>query len=311
MSRTFAIALVAASIGGAIASSGCAPARATIAEPSDWASYRRYRLADTRGDRLASAWAYLKAHPEGAFRAEVDRWFSRAEPRWFAKYGHTPSGASSYLAILPDGPHAADARTFLRAWEIEQVEAPLRARRALEAAKRDAESARRAFATAIETWTKSAVEAHLALVEPQERLDQTGFGAALRGALSEPCGPSGCSAVESFAWTVAEEDPPRGARARLEIHLERWSGVPIAIELRLGAGGFLGWAESAEGAEAAESSAEPRAKNRVESIVRAAAGGACEVRDRPLARVLRCGELEVTVATLDGQDLVRIERALP
>ena len=101
-----------------VSTSACAWSRGTFAPPHDYHDYRTFALAEGLGPKLHAAWVYLQAHKEGEFRDEVARWFFPAEQKFWTEAGRTPGGAAAYLQHLPDGPHAEEERTFLRAWEI-------------------------------------------------------------------------------------------------------------------------------------------------------------------------------------------------
>ena len=88
---------------------GCNAGRVFIVSPGEYGDYRRIRLAGTADERLASAWQYLKDHPDGEYAERVQRFFDKAEPAFYEIRRRSPAGLESYLAALPDGPHAEDA----------------------------------------------------------------------------------------------------------------------------------------------------------------------------------------------------------
>lgn len=92
---------------------GCNAGRVLIVGPGEYADYRRVRLAETADERLASAWRYLKDHPEGEYAPRLRRFFDTAEPAFYEVRRRSPAGLESYLAALPDGPHAEEALTRL------------------------------------------------------------------------------------------------------------------------------------------------------------------------------------------------------
>jgi hypothetical protein len=98
------VALVAAP------SLGCS---AVLASPADQAAYRAVRLSPTLEARVLSAQRYLDRHPEGSYRPRVEAYFRRAEPVYYALSRRDEAGLARYLGVLPEGPHAAEARAEL------------------------------------------------------------------------------------------------------------------------------------------------------------------------------------------------------
>lgn len=94
---------------GLLASCGSAGQR-VIASPSEYASYRATRIAGDLDTKMAATSHYLDEFPNGAFHAEVARFYERAEPLYFEARKRTESGLAAYLEALPDGPHAEEAR---------------------------------------------------------------------------------------------------------------------------------------------------------------------------------------------------------
>jgi hypothetical protein len=89
--------------------SGCTASRVFVAGSCDYADYRRVRLGETLEDRLAAAWDYLDARPDGTYADVVERWFDRAEPVFYEVKRGSAAGLEAYLAALPRGPHADEA----------------------------------------------------------------------------------------------------------------------------------------------------------------------------------------------------------
>ncbi len=100
--------------------SACHVARAAIATPSDYAAYRRVRLARDLDGRVAAAFEYLEEHPEGRFSERVKRYLTHAEPVYFAARSRSADGLEAYLAALPRGPNATLASEKLA---LERAEA--------------------------------------------------------------------------------------------------------------------------------------------------------------------------------------------
>ena len=104
------LALLLALLAG---TSGCAAGARLTADRRDYTLYRETRVAATPELRLGASGRYLKEEPNGRFRAEVERSFARAEPRFFAQAYDRPSLLRAYLRALPDGPHAKEASARL------------------------------------------------------------------------------------------------------------------------------------------------------------------------------------------------------
>ena len=299
---------------------GCAPVRRALVSPADYDAYRSYRLADDGGERLRAAWRYLREHGDGAFTGEVLRWFGPTEARFFAEAGRTPGGAAAYLALMPDGPHAEEERTFLRAFEREKIEGPARETKMLAAARLAAESARRAMGEALEAWARRAVRL-TTWGEPLERLRQV--DAAFAGSLDEQpaarCDPSGCVKNLYFTYAVPEASPAADRVVPLVVRLELSASVVSAVEIVAPQGGFTWWMEGTEARgvdpfdPAEREGAIVRAKNRIESIAREGAPGAtCATIEAPTERTLDCGRVRVTiVARPNGDDVVRVAGLAP
>lgn len=106
MTRSLALVLFLAAMSTTL---GCNAGRVFIVSSGEYADYRRVRLAETADERMASAWRYLKDHPDGEYAGRVRRFFDKAEPAFYDVRRRSPTGLESYLAALPDGPHAEEA----------------------------------------------------------------------------------------------------------------------------------------------------------------------------------------------------------
>ena len=105
---------------GLVLTPGCGfDGRRVVSSSPEYDLYRQTRVAPTLEGRLGSAWEYLERYPEGEFRADVRAWFQSAESDYFVHAGPSQRRLRRYLAVLPKGPHAADAR--LRLAELEQA----------------------------------------------------------------------------------------------------------------------------------------------------------------------------------------------
>jgi hypothetical protein len=293
---------------------GC---RSIVAPPADYDDYRSYRLATGFAERLGTGWRYLRDHPQGTFHDEVAAWFYPAEQRFWEEAGRTPGGAAAYLEAMPDGPHAVEERTFLRAFEIEQREGPLRAQRALEEARKKADAARRALGEAVEAWTKRAIDLPAFRV-PLAEVRTTEFGKKYNGEPYPVCDADGCSKFLSFTYPVPDADPPLDRTAVVDVRLEIVAGLVTAVSIALPKRGFLYWMEGAEARAVdpadpdAHVEAIARARNRIERVVRDAKGNACTTTEAENARVIACGDLRVAIGTLPtGEDVVKIVSLQP
>ncbi len=296
-------------------STACATVKPMFAASGDYAAYRRYRLAPSYGERLGAGWSYLRDQPDGEFHDEVERWFSPAEAQFFAEAGRTPGGALAYLKLMPDGPHATEEATFLRAFELEKIEAPLREKRALDEARKKADVARKALGDAIEVWTRRALTI-TTWGAPLAKLDQV--DRAVSDALTESpkakCTSEACTKILYFTYAVPDASPPQDRVVPLVVRLELTEGVVVAMTITAPKGGFSWWLEGSEarGVDpfdvAQRNEALMRAKNRVEGIARAAANGStCETHEDAAARTIVCGRLQTTIeADPNGDDIVRI-----
>jgi len=94
---------------GLISLAGCNAGRAFIASPSDYADYRRVRVANDIDERMAATWYYLEHRPDGPYRERLQRYFDKAEPVFFKVRRRSLKGLEAYLRALPDGPHASAA----------------------------------------------------------------------------------------------------------------------------------------------------------------------------------------------------------
>jgi hypothetical protein len=294
---------------------GCATLRPIVTSPSEYDAYRRYKLARTLDDKLASAWVYLRDSSNTTFRIEVMRWFGREEELFFAEAGSTPGGASAYLKLMPDGPHAEVEATFLRAYEKEKIEAPLRAKKELEEARKRADAARKAAGEAIELWTRRGV-AITTYREPFEKFQKVdrAVADALAEEPSATCGELGCSKTLYFKYAVPDASPPTDRVVAVVVRLEVQAGLVSALSITAPKGGFTWWLEGAEVKAvdpfdvAQREEALMRAKNRVETVVRDALKSAqCNTKEEPTLRTIDCGAVRVTVEALpNGDDVVRI-----
>jgi hypothetical protein len=292
---------------------GCAATRGTFAPARDYADYRVFVLADGMGEKLGAAWTYLRRHPDGEYKEEVAKFFFPTEAKFYAEAGRTPGGAAAYLQFLPDGPHAEEERTFLRAFEIEQREGPLRAKRALEDARKKAEASRRALGDAVESWTRRALAIESWQSE-KSALEPSKFGVAYFKEQPLPiCDAEGCSKFFTYTYPVPEVDTALDRNAVLEVRVELTAGLLTAVSLVLPKRGFMQWLEGSEGRPLDMSDGNTRAesivraRNRIESIVREVRGGGCTTDEEETTRRVTCGDIRVAIGTTpSGDDVVRV-----
>ena len=105
----------------------------TLASPAEYRLYRAYRYLGAGPERLAAGSAYLEAHPQGRFSAEVRREVETAEEDFWLEHRASVDGLTEYVQAFPRGSHVEEARQRLGVFE---------------AARREQEAARRAAAAA-------------------------------------------------------------------------------------------------------------------------------------------------------------------
>ncbi|MRG90520.1 hypothetical protein [Polyangium spumosum] len=93
--------------------SGCAALRPVTTSAAEYSAYRTTRVSPTLEGRIVAAARYLARYPDGAFVTEVRGFYTMAEPLYFEEHRATAEGLHVYLAALPRGPHAAEARQRL------------------------------------------------------------------------------------------------------------------------------------------------------------------------------------------------------
>ncbi len=101
-----------------LALAGCTGLRRVTAPPAEYATYRTARTAPTLEERLAAADAYLHDFPDGAWAAEVERWFYAEEARYWARSFDRLPLLRAYLVALPAGPHHVEVARRIRELEL-------------------------------------------------------------------------------------------------------------------------------------------------------------------------------------------------
>jgi hypothetical protein len=146
-------------LGFACLLSGCAPLwQQMSAEPEDYQAYRRTRIAPTLEGRLAASWRYLRERPDGRFRSDVSGWFRGTEAQYYSRATNSIPRLETYLATLPNGPHAelaAERLVELRLAEQHErrhKERSLSEARAVQGRLSAADRMRREFVAQIKAW---------------------------------------------------------------------------------------------------------------------------------------------------------------
>jgi len=217
----------AALLGLWAALAGCSAARFT-ARVDDYQLYRATRLGSTLEARLAAANQYLNRMPDGAFRAEVERWFKPQERKYFRRAWRSLPRLRAYLAAMPDGPNAEVVAERIVELELEAQFAKNREERELSAARRagqeldSAAAARRRFLREFSGWVAELAEIRT-FGEPTSELDHE---LIYRFRLSDPpgkCAGDRCRKLLSFGFKVPFEKKllEREAIAEVELGLER------------------------------------------------------------------------------------------
>lgn len=96
-----------------LATSACAAAKPLTTSAHEWSAYRKTRVSQSFEGRIIAAWQYLAQYPNGAFAQQTREYFTVAEALYFDDLRKQPDGLYTYLAALPRGPHAAEARQLL------------------------------------------------------------------------------------------------------------------------------------------------------------------------------------------------------
>lgn len=104
--RVFVLAIV-------LASTACAPLRPVATSHDEWIAYRKTRMSPTLEGRIVAAARYLARYPDGAFAPDTRKFYQVAEPLYFEHLRKAHDGLYTYLAALPRGPHADEAKQLL------------------------------------------------------------------------------------------------------------------------------------------------------------------------------------------------------
>lgn len=175
------------------------------ASPDDYAAYRKTRVLHTREDRLVAAKRYLDEHPQGVFAEDVRQRFVVEELAFYDEKKKSSDGLDWYLVVLPDGPHATDAR--LRRGELEEEAKKLRKDKLLTVAKTQearlakAEASRKEALALATAWMGASAKV-TSWGRPTWELPHEVLG--LLRAFPEPgvCRPEGCARFASIPFSI-------------------------------------------------------------------------------------------------------------
>lgn len=96
-----------------LATGGCAVMQPMTTPANEWTAYRKTRVSQTFEGRIIAAWEYLAHYPNGTFAPQTREYFNVAEALYFDDLRNQSDGLYTYLAALPRGPHATEARQRL------------------------------------------------------------------------------------------------------------------------------------------------------------------------------------------------------
>lgn len=195
---------------------GCATLQQMSVPASEAGDYRRARSADTFEERLSFTWLYLERYPEGAYAQDLKPWFAQNEGRFLARNWTTLEGLTTYLAVLPEGPHASEAREKAR--KLEQEQARWRAKQAANDAAaavqlaelESAEEGRKALLRQLAQWVELVATVQCLGKSPQQ-LPVTLQAEFVSGG----CSALGCRKSVKIPYSV----PARGQRVMREVEL--------------------------------------------------------------------------------------------
>src|SRR5688500_10781915 len=185
----------------------CVDGRRFVSSSPEYELYRQTRVAPTLEGRLSSAWEYLDQYPDGEFRTDVRAWFQSAEADYFVYAGPSGWRLRRYLAALPNGPHAEQARVRLA--ELEQARASaaekealvLTRARAVSAGLERAEDARKQFISVVSRWVSQ--------LTPIRALDRGFMNAFKLDPPTAVCDDQRC--IKQFTLTYAIPDAGRSS----------------------------------------------------------------------------------------------------
>ncbi len=228
---------------------GCGTMQRVTAEPGDYDDYRRAKLSPTFEARLRAGWYYLRARPDGDFRGEVLAWFGPAEERYVAQAWKSRARLTTYLEVLPDGPHAGEVRRRLAELENEARSAAaeensfMRRERDRQRQYDEARRSRAALRATVTEWVRRLATAD----EYGKPIHEWGEDFRREFFETEPpglCDVSQCVKTMGVEFLLPTHEGLRTERANFDIVLHFSDGVLRASTLR-GHGLFSRLSESA------------------------------------------------------------------
>ncbi len=281
---------------------GCAGARGVLAEDTDLADYRAFRVAEREGERLRAAEDYLAAHPRGVFAPEVRAAHEAEEERFFERAKASRRGVRTYLGWLPRGPHAAAAQSLLEAYD---------ARIEDEATARLLREARRTEATLAAAGAQRHAVGESILAAVAAFLDRRVYGRKLEDAQPALAAVLGGRAPATWAGVPRAHDQDlfyvvpatleRESRVvTLHVEVELEDGVVRGGRIR-GQGLFVAWAE-ADGARPFDPTSPADRAAAAEHVVELLSGAFEATAPAARCRVPGTGE-ELFVRRCDGWEI--------
>lgn len=214
----------------------CVDRRHLVANSPDYELYRQSRVAPTLEARLNAGWRYLQQYPVGEFRRDVQKWFKPAEADYYEYARPSRARLRRYLAALPDGPHAPQAR--LRLEELNEAERAQKRKeervmarvRAVNEKLEAAEAARKSFVRTTSDWVR-----RLALLKgfglPTNELDHE-FDQAYRvESPAAACEEDRCVKQMTMSYSIPEGGKLSERIAVFDIILTLEQGSVVRAEL--------------------------------------------------------------------------------
>lgn len=220
---------------------GCAALRPITAGPSDFADFSTYHRAPSgsfaeRAKKLKLAWAYLAAHPGGAYASDVRAEFDVGEESLFESAKGDRDAAVELLAALPDGPHHVPLVSLIAAHDHPSEDEEIRAARITE---RDLAHAAEERDLA-KDWLTRAVAA--AINGAGEDVGSSPDALRIVASSARTWGAPPTSRTETLPYVVPLERhlEPRALSVTLALHVE--DGLLTSVKVT-GPDLFVRWAE--------------------------------------------------------------------
>ncbi|MEM9862065.1 MAG: hypothetical protein AAF938_10645 [Myxococcota bacterium] len=232
-------------LGLAVALGGCA----AYASRSDYAAYRRYRLASSEMDELRAMRDYLEAHPNGRFEPEIRADYEAFEGDYYEDARSTQAGLRAYLEVYPRGRFQEEAARRLAALSTvrsRRVNDDAE-RRTREQAERDAALAeRRQWADrAVAYWSRVLLGVSNWDV-PMEQVvaDSADFDQAFVADPRPRCSATECVKFYALSYGITAVGQTRlERRIELALRLRLDEGRLVGAELLMPNRGFSRWYE--------------------------------------------------------------------